>query len=264
MPTPKEYFQLSDNAYSDPTQDLPSGWEVITEYDNPETGYQATAFINPSTNEIVIAHRGSQDAMDWEGNREMVRDVNMSRNEDVPESWGGGDAMDTTHNQTDEAIDFTKSIMEGYPSADISTTGHSLGGHLAEVTGAVTGVNAVSFDSPGSKDQIEQLTNTTEGHNITAYVSNDNMVNEGDRILGRVGDTIYLNGEQESGFQFNPDAHTREHFGKFFSDESGEPLPHCVDVDTSTKEFVKKIVVNKIDGNPLVVKSQKWMSFFDR
>lgn len=54
--------------------------------------------------------------------------------------------VDNVGSQTRFAFESYNSIKDQYPNEIISLTGHSLGGGLAGIVGAVTGVNAFLFD----------------------------------------------------------------------------------------------------------------------
>lgn len=115
-------------------------WEVITDVEGIDTngvssewaGFQAVAYKNEITKEIVIAYRGTDSLLDG-----IISDVQI--------------AFNLTPQQTSPAIEFYNKIAtsvsgEGYT---ISATGHSLGGALAQYVAAVVGISAVTFNAPG-------------------------------------------------------------------------------------------------------------------
>ncbi len=117
-----------------------SGWEVITEIANigddgvssDWAGFQAVAYKNTSTKEIIIAYRGTDSLLDA-----IYSDAQI--------------AFNLTPQQVNPAIQFYDSIYnnfqdEGYT---ISITGHSLGGTLAQYVAAQKQVSAVTFNAPG-------------------------------------------------------------------------------------------------------------------
>ena len=117
-----------------------SGWEVITEIANigddgvssDWAGFQAVAYKNTSTKEIIIAYRGTDSLLDA-----IYSDAQI--------------AFNLTPQQVNPAIQFYDDIYnnfkeEGYT---ISITGHSLGGALAQYVAAQKQVSAVTFNAPG-------------------------------------------------------------------------------------------------------------------
>ena len=117
-----------------------TGWEVITDVDGVGSdgvfsawaGFQAVAYKNTSTKEIIIAYRGTDSLLDV-----IYSDAQI--------------AFNLTPQQVNPAIQFYDSIYnnfqdEGYT---ISITGHSLGGTLAQYVAAQKQVSAVTFNAPG-------------------------------------------------------------------------------------------------------------------
>ena len=78
------------------------------------TGFGATAFRNEATGEVTIAFAGT----DLKQIGDSVQDILLF-------TVGSGI-------QNQQAVEFTKSIIEKYPDANITLAGHSLGGHLAQ------------------------------------------------------------------------------------------------------------------------------------
>ncbi|WP_428999255.1 lipase family protein, partial [Stenotrophomonas maltophilia] len=118
---------LSDHVYKDP---LPEPKTIVTiagtEYRvlaglNSATGYQGVIYHNLESKEVIVTHRGT------EFDRQPLID-------------GGIDAAMVTariNAQIDDALALTKQAIElayanGY--GQVSVTGHSLGGALAQIT----------------------------------------------------------------------------------------------------------------------------------
>ena len=141
MVTRKEYALLSWAAYKDNELPKDSVWKKMEEYSDA-TGCQATAFRNSETGEIVIAYRGTDSDLDWiSGNAPVGTPTIMHK---VPEQYGG-------------AIYFYNSIKDKYQGVTISITGHSLGGILAQLVGACTLKETVTFNSIGVEHLLDNL-----------------------------------------------------------------------------------------------------------
>ncbi len=175
--TPFDWFKFADNAYSNPSTTIPSGWESVSNIPvgllNGSNGYQASVFMNPSTGEIVIAHRGSDEKQDW-----IKADSSL-----ISDKW-----IKKLNVQFHNAQKLTEYIMGQYPNANISHTGHSLGGWLSQMVGLANAQQAVSIDSPGALNQINLMNKilTKNGFAgacndpkafITAFQSRTNPVN---------------------------------------------------------------------------------------
>jgi len=82
----------------------------------PETGFSATVWRDPSTNQITIAFRGTDDA---KGN--LAADAKLATGQ-----W---------HPQFDDAVDLVAKIAAaaGVAPSQITLTGHSLSSALAQV-----------------------------------------------------------------------------------------------------------------------------------
>jgi hypothetical protein len=142
-----DYALLSEDSYHDPDmkKDIELGgvtYRAIDTMDNPKTGFQATAYQRVDTHEIVIAYRGT------EFNREPVHD-------------GGVDAgmvLTGVNAQAGDSEKFTQRVIErargeekrsGHP-VDVTVTGHSLGGTLAEINAAKYGLKGETFNAYGA------------------------------------------------------------------------------------------------------------------
>jgi hypothetical protein len=114
-------------------------YKVIATTSNPITGYQGTAYQRIETGEVVIAHRGTE---------KDARDIGTD----------AGMAFKGLNAQAADAMAFTKTAMEeakktaskyGHP-IDITVTGHSLGGTLAELTAYEFHLRGDTFNAYGA------------------------------------------------------------------------------------------------------------------
>ncbi|PPJ41863.1 MULTISPECIES: hypothetical protein [unclassified Pseudoxanthomonas] len=103
-------------------------FEIKEHYDNPKTGYQGTIYQRTDTGEFVVAHRGT------EFDREAKQDGLIA---------DGGMVLGRVNAQASEAIALTQRAQNyanrygeenRAPPPEVTVTGHSLGGTLAQIT----------------------------------------------------------------------------------------------------------------------------------
>ncbi len=123
------------------------------------TGYDAVAFMNDKTGEIVAANRGTE---------LRGADGDLYANFQM--------AIGNLPHQYIYAKRFLSTIRENYPDARITLTGHSLGGSLSQLLGAETGHNTVTFDAYGTAKLVDAL-NDLYPDAINPADSFDNVVN---------------------------------------------------------------------------------------
>ncbi|GEL04672.1 lipase family protein [Rummeliibacillus stabekisii] len=144
------YFK-KDTIISDPTND--SKWKVIEEISD-KNGLQAFAVI-PGTkgkdnkihynnDNIVIAFRGTE-PFGFDGDvtadgYQVLLGVNMNLNKKTMDS--------IVQTQFKSALEFVQNVQTKYKPKSLTTTGHSLGGGLAQYTAAEMGLKATTFAGP--------------------------------------------------------------------------------------------------------------------
>lgn len=196
---PRTYAILSELAYSDSAtlpQDLKDqGWEVLstaTEEGLTGDGYAGTAFINPNTGEVVIAHRGTDT---WTLDKNLSSDLD----DDLAIAQG---KLPAQYHVSREFVDSVKDKLSQDPRFNNYTlvhTGHSLGAALSDLNAMQDGSKGIGFDNPGTYQIIKNNTSEFLGarenqKNIISYQSNPNLVHLGGQNLGHVVDIVPADG----------------------------------------------------------------------
>ena len=149
-PQTSEYALLSQDAYKDTevNKQVELGgitYRVMAAQNDPLTGFQAQAYVREDVqpHQVIVAFRGT------EFDRQPVRD-------------GGVDAamvLRGVNLQTSDALAFTQKVVEeankraqeqDRPAPNISVTGHSLGGTLAEIAASRYGLYGETFNAYGA------------------------------------------------------------------------------------------------------------------
>lgn len=156
---------------------------------NGWTGYQAHAWVNDNTKEIVLGVSGTNDLLDMLSWPAGITGQAGGQIEDVLKSGKEINALVTGD----------KAAYAGYK---VHVTGHSLGGTLAQVAAYTFGWNGASFDGPGAGAVVtghdfKKLVNRLD---ITPVGKADNYINiriEGEGLFG--GSLVGMAGENVAG-----------------------------------------------------------------
>ncbi|WP_042806304.1 DUF6792 domain-containing protein, partial [Xanthomonas citri] len=148
--TSQQYAALAKDSYDKPPETGENSRTVVIgdvsykrlEYIDSPSGYQGIIYRRIDTNEIVVAHRGT------ETERELKQDG----------VYTDGGMVAARHNrQAAEAIELTRhalvyaqKIGKDGKAPDVTVTGHSLGGNLAQVTAHHFGLKGETFNAYGA------------------------------------------------------------------------------------------------------------------
>jgi putative lipase involved disintegration of autophagic bodies len=161
MTTSIEYALMASSAYAvkdtvtheNNTIPIPNGWvDMEIDRTNDDSGFTARAYRNIATGEIVIAYTGTT----FEGNvADKAKDWVLAN---IPAGSGAFLAPQVT-----DAAKFYLDVLNANPGAQISFTGHSLGGGLSSLMAVFFDRPATVFDeapfekSADSKDIVDEL-----------------------------------------------------------------------------------------------------------
>lgn len=188
---PTDYALLSQASYSDPEVEArgPSGvkykrieldgkwYRPIAHADNPSTGFQATAYERlDSSHEVVIAYRGTE--FDREPRQDGKADVAM--------------AVDNVNPQIPDAMAFTRQVVDlaksnadyGHYPLNVTVTGHSLGGTLAEIAACEYKLRGATFNAYGAAGLMPGI--PEGGSDVIDYVRATDVVSAASRHYGTV------------------------------------------------------------------------------
>lgn len=150
-----EYGKLAKAVYGGPGKtsvptEMQAEWEILPEKLYTDNGYYGQAFRNKTTNEIVVASRGSRtpgdegSCTDWiESDLVGIGGGNLNKllgmKPNIPGTFK-------------DARELAAAVKGKYPGAKITLTGHSKGAAEAEFAAGVLdrGMGAVTFASPGA------------------------------------------------------------------------------------------------------------------
>ena len=182
---------LSKNVYSGAAQSY-GGYSAITTNCGtlpaqcPYDGFRAVAFATPDKSQVVIAFRGTDFGDPATGLKNFAADTSFTTN-----TPSANLALSVSY-----AAQFVHTVSELYPGANISLTGHSLGGAIAQLVGQASGLTTVAFNAPGGASLYNQLTSQlAPASGIGSGGTNTNYRVYGDQVslAGQpIGTTITL------------------------------------------------------------------------
>ena len=123
-----EYKNVVFSSYHRKTPQITDWTRVLSNKDI--SGFEGDIYYKG--NDVVVVYNGTNSPMD------VASDVNMS--------------LSKRPFQTNAAVDLYNQAKILFPDANITVTGHSLGGSLAQIVSAYTGAPAVTFNAYGTAD----------------------------------------------------------------------------------------------------------------
>src|SRR3990167_5259434 len=153
-------------------------YKILEHQDNPRTGYQGTIYQRVDTNEIIVAHRGT------EFDREALKDGLLA---------DGGMVLNRSNLQASDAVELTRKALqlaqekaagEGGTAPPVTVTGHSLGGTLAQVTAHHFDLRGETFNAYGATSLGLRI--PAGGHSVTNQVMAGDLVSAASAHYGQV------------------------------------------------------------------------------
>lgn len=204
--------QAAIYAYHGKDAEIPEGYSLAESVRNVKTGFYADVLVGED--DVIIAFRGTNNYCPTRGG-DVDDDVAMARSR-IPA-------------QTRDALDLYNRVKKEYPDKDIISTGHSLGGTLAEIVGALNGELAVGFNAYGVRDLF----------NENAVIQEDNIVN-----YVNIQDAVTMvNGENHIG-----DIFSVPNLGKWIKGKhDAEGMDELSEREKITPEEIKDIADEKFN-----------------
>ena len=145
--TKQQYADLAADAYENrvvtkPDEHIAIGgnlYKVLAVHNNPKTDYQGAIYQDIRTNEIIVAHRGTESMIDAKVDLKMVLDRVNIQAEDAAKL-------------TREALRLAEKFHQdnNLPRPHITQVGHSLGGALAQIQSYRFNHEGVTFNAYGA------------------------------------------------------------------------------------------------------------------
>lgn len=186
--TSQQYAGLADKSYSDeyrpgiyPPDEAPGfsyegiEYKVLEHASNARNGYQGMIFQRVDTGEIIVAHRGTE---------EIIKDGALT---------DGAMLLSRVNPQVPDAIELTeRAILYAERSArdfgghapEVTVTGHSLGGTLAQITAHHFGLRGETFNAYGAASLGYSI--DKGGDNILNHVMAGDTVSAASPHFGQV------------------------------------------------------------------------------
>lgn len=185
--TSQDYAALADDAYQDravgrrePGQEEKvylngQQYKVLEHVDDRRTGYQGTVYQRVNTQEIIVSHRGTEELIK-DG---IVTDASMVLARSNPQT------LQALALSGRAVADAERLGIETGRAPEVTVTGHSLGGSLAQITAHHYGLKGETFNAYGavslSGSRIPQ-----GGHSVINHVMAADAVSAASPHFGEV------------------------------------------------------------------------------
>ena len=208
MPNSHVYAALANDAYTDrrvgtqlaghekPVTIQGVNYSILEHADNPRTGYQGTIYRSQQDGQIIVAHRGTEQIFK-DG---VLADAGMvltRNNLQVPDAVA----------LTERALGYARRIgQEEGRTPEVSVTGHSLGGTLAQVTAHRFDLKGETFNAYGAVSLNQRI--PEGGSKVINHAMAADAVSAASPHYGQVQlyatqkeiDTLYQSGFRNAGW----------------------------------------------------------------
>jgi hypothetical protein len=137
----ESYARLADDSYRDGTLLGKTPYKILSSIDR-SSGYHGVIYQNRETSDIVVAHRGTE----FEGDK--LRDLLATDGQMALIKLN--QQLDGARQAVELALQYAKVSGSGEKAPEVSVTGHSLGGALAQMTAAEYGLRGETFNAYGA------------------------------------------------------------------------------------------------------------------
>ncbi|OAB38425.1 lipase family protein [Paenibacillus glacialis] len=227
------YHRISFDSYENIPKEIElktsPEWKTIEPegallHDTNGSGFDAIVYYNSKTDQVIIGYRGTEPGYNWGKVKDLDADTfdvvggrikKLEEQKQLHPEWFEKPSLwppKTSYqlneqrdlresyksNQFRQAEELYRTIKEEYPGAQISTTGHSLGGGLAEYVAVRNGISSVSYNAPSilptlSDDLVEQIKQGAFLKTNISYVKPEDPVGGGPfKPWEHVGSTYYV------------------------------------------------------------------------
>lgn len=239
----KTYWTIADRIYDrdltakDSKSRVVPDWKIVEPegamlHDTNGSGFDATVFYNEKTDQVIIGYRGTEPpdrpkwsvAMDWGTDFNDVVGSRAKTLEEIHQYYennkGEVDKLPLQvqsafhqyeaqyqNNQFTQAQNLYDVVKKQYPSAEISTTGHSLGGAEAEYVAVRNELSSVSYNAPSivhllPDDLQKKVENGDFQKTNVAYVNPKDTIGSGAKdAKPHVGTTYFINNDYKTANQ---------------------------------------------------------------
>lgn len=236
----KTYWTIADRVYDreltakDSKSRILPDWKIVEPegamlHDTNGSGFDATVFLNEKTNQVIIGYRGTEPpdrpkwsvAMDWGTDISDVVGGRAKTLEEVHQYYENNKAEVAKlppqvqsaflqyeekyqNNQFTQAENLYDVVKKQYPSAEITTTGHSLGGAEAEYVAVRNGLTSVAYNPPSivhllPDDLQRKVENGDFRKTNVAYVNPKDTIGSGaNDAQPHVGTTYFIDNDYKT------------------------------------------------------------------
>jgi hypothetical protein len=161
-PPPPPTLVTLANLCNQVSQTGTNGWDIYTSLPisppnsgHSYNGFKAVAYATSDKSQIVIAFRGTV--------LDVTNPIATLKNVCSDSSFVSGVATINLRSSVEDAAKFVSDVVSYVksqnPGANITLTGHSLGGAIAQLIGEKSGLTTYAFNAPGAEQVYSQLSN---------------------------------------------------------------------------------------------------------